>query len=102
MPLFKANGILRWEEESRSKTVTRDLWFKTINSVCGLWDRRDDHHLILSFLNYRTGFEAEGEIRAVGGEFMSMDQDKKTGRTFCIVREPKNLEPMPHLGIKRL
>ncbi len=76
------------------RQVSRTKWFDRVAAVCPVWDRLNQNELIVSFSGYKSEqyYVAQEVLGALGGLFLTSDWDKISGRTFCVVREPRGLE----------
>jgi len=66
-------------------------WFDLVKKHDPWFQRKDDRHLVMSFLGYKCEnyFTAQRELLEVGGGIMSADFDEQSGRTYCVVVEPR-------------
>lgn len=69
----------------------RAAWFDKIQLITNHWDRKSDSELILWFSGYKTqeAYNAETELRKLGGLVLAYDWHETCGKTAMILKEPK-------------
>ena len=73
--------------------ITSTDWFKAVELATHHWDRKDPETLVLWFSGYKTqdAYDAETELRKLGGFVLSYDWHPTCGKTAMILKEPKHL-----------
>lgn len=75
------------------ETIERSAWFEAVKAVDPWFSRKDNKTLVLTFSGYKCENYrlAEEALMKFGAFFLSVDFDSHSGKTFCLVREPKRL-----------
>jgi len=76
------------------KQCNRETWFKTLDSLAYMWNRKDKNHLWVHFLGYKRQeiYDAERKLMELGGLCITQDSDTVAGQTVCKFREPKLID----------